>query len=304
MFSLANIKHRLLQSHGVERPKEAPSRVASTKSYQFGNFTLEIPSDHKIEEIHKVDLLYDRNIGMIIEEIARKYPYDTMTDIGANVGDTAAFIRSHCQNPIICIEGGKSFLQYLRKNIRVLGDNITLIDKFIMPDSDRSSAFSYSAGAGTGTLSLKQSDSEGVDSISVQELIDLKVARNSSFCLVKSDTDGFDGPILSNMISHLETNFYFECDPNAHVTDTPFDWDYFFRMLDDKNYAIAVFDNFGLPIVFCEKNFTTIMSELLHYLELQRTLRRISIYYYDIWAFRPEDRDIFQRAQRHYKTRA
>ena len=86
MFSLANIKHRLLQSHGVERPKEAPSRVASTKSYQFGNFTLEIPSDHKIEEIHKVDLLYDRNIGMIIEEIARKYPYDTMTDIGANVG--------------------------------------------------------------------------------------------------------------------------------------------------------------------------------------------------------------------------
>jgi FkbM family methyltransferase len=307
MLAIRNLKRLLKHDAGSFHSTDhirLDKSVPNSKPYQFGRFTLEIPADHKIEEIHKIDLLYDRNFSPIIEAIGAKYPSDTIVDIGANIGDTAAYIRTHCSNPLLCVEGGELFLSYLRKNIRLLGDNIKIVDKFVMADSNQNLTFDYASGAGTGALSAKTASEDtgsDVDFITTHDLMALQNTYSSNFCLVKSDTDGFDGPILSDIIARLDTNLYFECDPNALVTDEPFDWARFFKLLEAQNYSIAVFDNFGLPILFSEMNYAKLMGELLHYVGLQRTLRRISIYYYDVWAFRPQDFDIFQMARRHYK---
>lgn len=294
---------RSLKTYSHQEPV-GPVNARASKPYQFGKFELDIPPDHKIEEIHKIDLLYDRNFGPILECLSSKYPDDTVIDIGANVGDTAAVIRTHCNNPILCIEGGAPFLPYLRTNVLRLGRNVDVIEKFVTTSANQDLSFVYTSGAGTGVLSAKgvaQGEMDKSRFVTVHDLQELQRSRNSDVCLVKSDTDGFDGPILQDVMATFKTNLYFECDPNAQVSDKKFDWPDFFRLLERERYSVAVFDNFGLPMFFASGDYTKIISELLHYVELQRTLRRISIYYYDVWAFRPEDDDLFRAAQLHFK---
>lgn len=308
MLTLSLLKRRLIGAHSgkVDLKDQSTGRHKSpaSKPYQFGKFQLDIPFDHKIEEIHKIDLLYDRNFGPILESLSKKYPNDTIIDIGANVGDTAAIIRTHCNNPILCIEGGAPFLPYLRTNMVRLGRDVDVIEKFVMTSANQDLSFEYESSAGTGVLSATGRTQAGTDEsrfVTVCDLRDRQISRNSDVCLVKSDTDGFDGPILQDVMATFNTNLYFECDPNAQISEQKFDWPDFFRMLERERYSIAVFDNFGLPMFFAARDYTKIISELLHYIELQRTLRRISIYYYDVWAFRPEDHDLFLAAQSHFK---
>ena len=43
-------------------------------------------------------------------------------DVGANIGDTAAIIRSVCPAPIVCIEGDEMIGRVLNENLYMLGD--------------------------------------------------------------------------------------------------------------------------------------------------------------------------------------
>ena len=270
----------------------------------FGRYQLEIPTDHKIENIHEVDILYDRNFGSILEDLERKYPDHAIIDIGANIGDTAAFIRSHCRNPLICVEGGAPFLPFLKKNAQLLGGNLSIVEKFVLTTAEGNQPFHYDSDSGTGGLITSDGKDDAtpkIDSITVETLLEYQKQVSDEICLVKSDTDGFDGPIVSDVINRIDTNLYFECDPNFSIAKIKFDWHALFEKLEKLNYSLAIFDNFGLPMFFIDNNYSKIIDELLQYVEMQRSLRRISIYYFDIWAFRQRDHDIFESARAHYK---
>lgn len=265
--------------------------------HQFGKFNLVIPPDHKIKEIHAVDLLYDRNHGPMIKSITSKYTNGVIFDVGANIGDTAAMFRSECENKIICVEGGPTFVNYLEKNISIMGKNIEVVPKFLLTEDLSKRNLQYQDGNGTGTLmaaaenSAQQSDNQ----ISVSELMRLYCKKNEQPCLVKTDTDGFDGYIIKEFLRYIDTIFFFECDPVASFEN--FDWIQLFEYFEDKKYRLIIFDNFGLPLMFLNSNYVSIMKNLFDYVALQRKLKRISIYYYDVWAIPESDLDIFMKAK-------
>jgi FkbM family methyltransferase len=268
------------------------------KRYPFGNLLLHVPDDHKISEIHSIHALYDRAYGFILREVARRAPDGTIVDIGANVGDTAAYMASHVGNPILSIEGGQPFLEYLRSNLRFLGPQVTLLEKFVLPSALAQRSMHYGTLSGTGSMVLAY---PGAAPVAREGFIDVQgllarareLSRDGSLALVKSDTDGLDGYIMNDAIAHAEVPLFFECDPTLVLPDVGNPWRPLFQELDARRYAIVVFDNLGRPMFVDDQRPGATLRDLCGYVSFQRSVHPVNIHYLDVWAFPESWRDVF-----------
>ncbi len=266
------------------------------KRYPFGKFILDVPDDHKIFEIHRNAVLYDRGFGSIIEAIGTASPKAAIIDIGGNVGDTAAYIASNVGNRIISVEGSPVYIPYFRSNLRHLGNQVTLVDKFIRPNSTASLRLDYQGGEGTGML--RPAGDSGIPDdrfITLEQLIALAKKTVGDICLVKSDTDGMDGFIVRDVIEKLNVPVFFECDTTVVMPGVANPWPGLFRTLSEKMYSTIVFDNFGLPVLIEEQNVEQVLRDLAGYAHLQRAIHPIRIHYYDVWAFPPKWKAVFEK---------
>ena len=269
------------------------------KRYLFGKFLLNIPDDHKIVAIHREAAFYDRAFGFVLEEISKTSPTGVMLDIGANVGDTAAFFASYVSNPIVSVEGNSHFTAYFKSNMRYLGKQVRLVEKFIRTDALTSLKLAYSGGEGTGVLSVAETGTLDDDSfMSTDELLD----EIGSLSLIKSDTDGMDGFIISDMLAKApDVPLFFECDTTIPVMPgTANPWPGVFDRLND--YSVVVFDNQGLPMIVAEENVAQILRDLSGYLHLQRCVHPIRIHYLDIWAFPRSWKPTFDAVAEHLRS--
>lgn len=267
------------------------------KRYPFANYILDIPDDHKIGDIHAVDHFYDRAFGAFYRAIARRSPHGTFIDIGANVGDTAAAMLSACpENPILCVEGSPDFVPYLQANLRHLGPRVTLLARYVRPPlaanigvrtvNDRGSAHLSSGEAPGAPLG----DSAFV---TVDELLRQAHALGPEIALVKTDTDGFDGYIVSALLGAADCPLFFECDLHMGLPEVETPWPDVFKRLDARRYAVVVFDNHGLPILTAQTEVAQILTDLCGYVSLQRAVHPVRMHYIDVWAFPPGWHDTF-----------
>jgi FkbM family methyltransferase len=264
------------------------------KRYPFGKFLLDTPDEHGIFQIHKDAVLYDRAFGFILEEIAKAAPEAVMLDIGGNIGDTAALFATYVKNPIISVEGNAEFLEFFRRNRHLFGNQVTLVEGFVRTDSLSTLNLIYQSGAGSGKMTVSDSqNSVNYEFISTDTLIEMAKGRNQELCLVKSDTDGMDGFIVSDFLHKTDAALFFECDMIATMSGVSNPWPAFFDSLTEKAYCIVVYDNFGLPMLIEERNPGKVLVDLAGYVSLQRTIPPIRIWYYDVWAFSPKWRSVF-----------
>jgi FkbM family methyltransferase len=259
------------------------------KRYPFGKFLLDIPDDHKIISIHQEAVFYDRAFGFILEEISKASPTGVMLDIGGNVGDTAAFIASYVSNPIVSVEGNPDFLAYFKSNLRHLGTQVRLIEKFIRTDALASLKLAYSSLGGTGFLSVNETDAlDDTRFISTDDLL----KEVGTLSIIKSDTDGMDGFIISDMLAKApDVPLFFECDTIITLADAANPWPTVFDKLND--YSVVVFDNKGLPMLISETDVAKTLRDLSGYLHLQRSVHPIRVHYLDVWAFPRTWKDTF-----------
>ena len=252
------------------------------KRYLFGKFLLDIPDDHKIVSIHREAAFYDRAFGFVLEEISKASPTGVMLDIGGNIGDTAAFFASYVSNPIVSVEGNPHFTSYFKSNLRYLGEQVRLIEKFIRTDALAKLKLTYQGAEGTGVLSIAETDA--LDDASFMTT-DHLLSELGALSLIKSDTDGMDGFIISDMLAKApDVPLFFECDTTiAPMSGAANPWPGVFRGLND--YSVIVFDNQGLPMLVAEKNAAHLLRDLSGYLHLQRCVHPVRIYYLDVWAF-------------------
>jgi len=275
--------------------------------YQFGKFILRIPDDHKIAEIHQQDLFYDRAYGFILEEVGRDNPDSVFVDIGANVGDTAAFFATYVRNPIIAVEGSPDFLPFLRANAPLLGDQLTVIEAFIRAKALAGRLMRHESGGGTGTLNFAPSEEQSNVSeqafMSVENLLAYAREGGREVGLIKSDTDGFDGFLMLDVLeSEVSSPLFFECDTIHTIADAASPWPEVFKTLAERDYRIIVFDNFGLPVAAATRDVDKLLTDLSGYIRLQYDVRRIRLYYLDVWAFPPSQNSLFDRVCERMRT--
>jgi FkbM family methyltransferase len=252
----------------------------------IGTQTILIPLSHQLREIVKIYPEYNFNLPRIVKYISDQFPDIKVIDIGANIGDTVAYIKNFSDVPILCIDGEEKYMKVLKKNISkynnvspcqslVGGENVNVTLKL---KSEKGTAHLEEGGMPTTMRTLENI------------LHDFPQFNNSK--IIKTDTDGFDTIILRSCKDYLKTVkpvLFFEFDPHLikKNNDDAFD---FIKFLEDCGYYYFIFyTNIGDYMVSCNAEQKDTINELIHYF----SGRNLDLFA-DVCAFTADDRDIFE----------
>lgn len=88
----------------------------TTIQLRVGDYVLSAPSNHILARLQPRQPYRDLAIGLVARELARKYPGETLVDVGANIGDTAAIMATYSPSPKILVEPSDFYQGFLREN--------------------------------------------------------------------------------------------------------------------------------------------------------------------------------------------
>jgi FkbM family methyltransferase len=178
-------------------------QCGTLKILQLHTFALSVPDEHWLPEIRRTHPDYAENIGRLAAVVERKYPRSGVIDIGANIGDTAAIIRSYCSAPILCIEGSEPYIGILKQNLGQLGPDVEVDHTFVgSADAVESGAITVERGT-----AFFRPDPRSATMVRFERMSAV-LARHPRFCkakLLKIDADGMDGSILIGALDWLAT---------------------------------------------------------------------------------------------------
>ena len=258
---------------------------------RVGNYDIKVPQGH-IYTHSGLPPEYDYFPLALIMESIKGINNAHFIDIGANVGDTLAHVKSHNTDiEVTCIEPSEYFYSFLEKNAENFA-NTSLINKFVTPKNLRDKIKFQSANQ-TGTTEVV--DSNDADNIDPAKFIDLEdIIKKNRANIVKTDTDGFDLHILSDIVSILRKNSYdvpmifFEgpTEQNFHNFLIE-DWFPVFSSLTELSYNLLIIQNNGLPYVNVGMNANAAKSAMCS-LHMGFANGRPQCHYFDVIAYRSQ----------------
>lgn len=256
---------------------------------KINHYTLKLPFSHDLPFILKSFPLYSSNLSRLAKYTHKKYQNLTCIDIGANIGDSIAFLRKETEFPVLGIEGDSYFFEILKKNIFQFS-NVFIENVYVGAESECVGKEIYRAN---GSAHLKESDQK----MQIQAMPEI-LKKYPSFAeskLVKLDTDGYDGLILKGAIEFLESTkpvIFFEYDP-FYLAKQNDDGISIFNTLLSINYQnLMIYDNTGNYLISLRLNESKHLEDIHQFFS-----GHSGRFYADICAFHAEDSDLFEIAR-------
>ncbi len=256
---------------------------------KIGNREIEVRLSHQLPENLKHYPHYNFNLGRIIALAETHFGKLTVIDVGANVGDTVAFIRNFSEAPILCIDGEEKYVRLLRRNIAQF-KNVSICQTLLGSET-KTENFALKMREGTAQV---EASKEQVSVRSLEDVLqEFPEFQNSK--ILKTDTDGFDTHIIRGSKNFLEKTrpvLFFEFDPHfiRKTGDDPFR---FFDFLMEAGYAYFMFySNIGDYLLSSTAENKTIITDLIHYY----SGRNIEIFM-DVCAFTEEDKNLYEKCR-------
>ena len=272
--------------------------------YPIGNYNISLTDDHKLPEILCANPFYDRYYSFILDYFKRKTQRDWVVDIGANVGDTAAYIATHINNPILCVEGAEVYIPHLRHNAKLIGNQVRLIEKFVSIPAIESRKMEYHGGAGTGVLTINSDNASSKMTVAedrfikIDDIIKQAESTGDSVGLIKTDTDGLDAYIVKELIEKTDSIIFYECDEiNTLALDVNNPTRANILKMMDLGYDFIVFENYGLPVACVDSSQAEVIIGILDWIKSQYCIGTVRVHYLDVWAFPPKWSDIYQSSK-------
>ncbi len=184
----------------------------TTVRIRFAEASLSIPFSHDLPVYAASYPRYSLNLGAVAKAVNREHPDGSIIDIGANIGDSLAIIRSASAAPVLCIEGDSTFLPYLQKNAIQFG-GVEIDTSFVATSQTEPSI--VVRGSGTARLATAPIGQRGVPTTGIEDIL----ARHPNLpppALIKIDTDGQDANILltaESLLGEHHPVLFFEWDP-------------------------------------------------------------------------------------------
>ena len=251
----------------------------------IGNQVIKVPLSHQLRRNVEVYPDYNFNLPRIIKYTCDHLSNVTVIDIGANIGDTVAFIKNYTDTPILCIDGEKKYLDILRSNVAQY-KNVAICSALV-GEENKEANVSMKMERGTAVVT------EAKDKTNIRTLENILVEfpdfKNSK--VLKVDTDGYDTLILRGCARFLKTVkpiIFFEFDPYliSKNNDDPF---LFIDYLKNCGYYYIIFYvNNGDYLLSCTIDEREIIDQLIHYF----SGREIATFA-DICAFSKDDKSLF-----------
>lgn len=258
--------------------------------YQMRGLELLLPLSHDLPANLKTHPHYSSNVARIARHVKGKYPDLTLVDVGANVGDTAAFIRNVIDIPILCIEGDDRFFELLRLNASQFGPHVDLEHIFV---GAAAGDFKGNVVSERGTAYWEEDESSSriVQFMKLREILEAHPLFSRAK-MIKVDTDGLDCRILRSdleLLERLKAVLFFEYDPYL-----------FGRFHDDGFQVFQALCNIGYDrLMVYENNGEYLLTTRLTEAQLLEDLHvfysgRAGARYMDVCAFHDEDSDVCQ----------
>jgi len=208
-----HIVNRILRPLGLSlgRAPRSFSGGGQLVEQRVGRVDILMPEDSEIRHTYLSIPGYCSHLGRVARCVAAKYPNTRVIDIGANVGDTVAVVKSAMDLPMLAIEGDDRCYEVLSKNItRFKG--VTAAKVFLGEREESVEVAISKEGWNTtlapGDASGNHGGPAGKRKISFQTLDALlrNDAHREHYKLIKLDTEGFDLRILRGAGELLRQN--------------------------------------------------------------------------------------------------
>jgi|SRR5665213_832962 len=259
---------------------------------RIGLFDLKLPRDGWQARAYLDMPLYSSELGRLAALVELKYPVSTIIDVGANIGDTAAIIRSSSSLPLVCIEGDRQCAQFLYINAKAVGA-VEIIDAFLDEISGSRAMQVTMRGRNATLLPNEDKHAERIEFRTLDELC----AEHSSVGrakLLKVDAEGFDCRILrggKKLLVAQRPVLYFEYS-RENMDKLGEDGLVGLAFLQALGYARAcIYDAYGRFILDTTLDHTPLLAHLHEYADGYRS----KVIYYDVIVFHADDEDIAAR---------
>lgn len=269
-------------------------RILSGKDiqHQIGKFSAVLPPDHYLAHNQDQFPFYDRYFIEFLRRYAALNSELCVIDIGANVGDTALAVLSAAPHArVISVEGSPLFLKYLRINTQPF-DGVQLVEGFV---THRPGNWSYVTDNSTGHLIEEAEGRGGAAARFYTPSEILKMAGGSGGRIWKSDTDGYDIPILLGWFDEILAAceiVWIEFTPLGNLTNDR-DIDALMRLIGASSRDVVVFDNFGhLMLRLRAEEAPSVLKQLNLWLAIQETGAGRFVGYFDLWILPPHAADL------------
>ncbi len=262
------------------------SKSSLKKTVHVGNYSINMPGHNTLLRTYNLYPDFNSIIGRLAGAIAKKYPGMTALDIGANVGDTIAILKSVIDIPVIGIEGDDISYQYLEENAKQF-QQVAIIKTFVGEKKQEMNAELVHSGTNT-TIIPSKTGSKKISFRTVDEILSEQRFNSSTIKLIKLDIEGFDTIALrgcTETIKKYQPVLFFEYNPeNMKVINE----DGLSTLLSFSKYGynrVAYFDHIGRLLLVTSMQNVSEMACLHNYALGKNNL----LGHYDICIFHEQD---------------
>lgn len=258
-------------------------------SVLVGKYQIRMPGNNLQLGNYKIYPDLNRQLGRLAAVIFQKYPGMAIIDVGANVGDTIAILKSVVDVPIIGIEGDDVSYSYLEKNVAQFS-NVNLVKTFLSEKTQDIKANMDKTGW-NNTIIPDLGGTENISFKSLDDVITTGGFGNLDIKLLKVDVEGFDTIVLRGATEIIKKNkpvLFFEYNRES-MKLIPEEGLPTILSFDKLGYTkIIFFDHKGNFVLTTNLQNTEVITHMHNYISSEKNL----LAYYDICVVHEHDEDI------------
>lgn len=273
-------------------------KAKKISNVKVGNYPILMPGNNPQISLYKYYPASNTQLARLAELVVKKYSTATMIDIGANVGDTIAVVKSKIDIPIIAIEGDDTSFSFLQKNA-IQFNNVDLIKQFL-GEEEKELLVTIDKKGWNNTIIPSNKGESKMYIKKLDDVLNIKKYEESKFKLLKIDTEGFDTIILRGAKSIIEKNspvIYIEYN-GENIKKIGEDGFSTLMWLKRLGYnVIHIYDCINNLVMVTTLENETILKQLDDYTQLKGSM----IPYFDMCIFYSTDNDLaedFEKLER------
>ncbi len=278
-----------LQRFGYDIVKTGVRYIPKSKkpgTVTVGKFPIQMPGNNV--QLINYQLYPDLNIqfGRLAKTIFKKYPGMTVIDVGANVGDTIAVLKTAVDVPVIGVEGDDTSYQYLEKNALQFS-NVSIVKTFLGEKSQQTKVSMEKSGW-NNTIIPDASGSQQIQFKSLDDVISEGGFDKAEIKLLKVDVEGFDTIVLRGAAEIIKQNkpvLFFEYNRENMIAINEDGISTILSFRNEGYHKIAFFDHKGTLVAATDLKNEEVIRYLHEYISSKHNL----LGYYDICIFHETD---------------
>lgn len=279
----------LFNRFGYDIVKTGIPYIPKTKkdsSVLVGKYPILMPGNNLQLGNYKIYPDLNSQLGRLAAVIYKKYPGMTVIDVGANVGDTIAVLKSAIDLPVIAVEGDDVCFQFLQKNSQQF-QHVSLIKSYLGERSQSVNVNLRHAGWNT-TIIPEETGNRQIIFNTLDEIITSGGFAERQLKLLKVDVEGFDTIVLrgaTEIIQQHKPVLFFEYNrKNMKVINE--DGLSTILSFEKSGYdKIIFFDHKGNLVLATGMQNTGVITYMHNYISSEKNL----LAYYDICIFHKAD---------------